>query len=253
MTTPTGPTTAAAFEPIAPPPWRQWFAELWWVLGYADALLLLAVWTSVRGVRSIPMQVRMPLFAVAVAGFCGVRAVLAYLADPRPLAAMLVAPAVVGLLGLLFCAWVMSALHPSAHGHGGRGATVHHGHSASEREAAAHEGRGHAAVARYIRARVEWAWINASGYGQTMVHDQHKTPAQRIAVSLAGGMATGRSRWSHQCSGDRAHVEGVLAGVPRSKHGSTMAEARRICRAGINAESAYGKQIEQKLLETGRA
>jgi hypothetical protein len=111
------PATTLAAPPL---PWRRWFAELWWVLGFADALLVLTVRAGCRALSRIPTMARLPLATFALAAYLGGRGVLGYLADPRPIATILLAPIAVAAGFLLFCAWTCSGLAPvtqrTAHG-----------------------------------------------------------------------------------------------------------------------------------------
>lgn len=224
-------------------PFKVWVGELWWLLRFADALLIRLLGKLLLLLRRVPLSARLPLFSVAVAAFFGAKGVLGYLADPRPVVAVLAVPLIAALGLVLFCAWACSGL-------ASRGRSIRHVHSAGPRYAAIHEA-GHAAVGRYIGAVVAWAWINRSGEGCTLVRDQRKPVVQQLAVTLAGGMAQGVSEHSHYCSGDKNLVGWHLAGVPKGQHGRYMSEARRIARAGLAAEAAYRRRVEKKLLGQG--
>jgi hypothetical protein len=245
MTTLAAPAGLAS---VALPRWSLWAAEVWWALRALAALEWLTVlWLGrvvrfvVRLVLSCPPAAVAPLASTMLAAGMGARGVLAWAADPRPLWTVLAPPAaaLVGFVG--FCVWGCVT---------GAGA-ARHVHAAYRREAAKHEAM-HAAVARHVRAWVSDAWIDDYGNGQTLIHDTAHPIEQQIAITIAGGIGTGRSiRWSHQCTSDSALLDQHLATVPRRDHAAVMAKARAICRAGINAQSSYARRIEQKLLEKG--
>jgi hypothetical protein len=178
--------------------------------------------------------------------FFGVKGVLALIAEGgRWLASLEVAGCVIGGAVLLVVAVIVGSQF-------GRGrARIQHVQGDDRADAARHEA-GHAAVGRFIRARVGRGWINNRGGGAIAVYDEHKAPEERIAVTLGGGMAEGAAEDAPQCRGDRRLIGRVLDRVPRRDHASTLEKARDIARQGIAAESAYARRIEQKLLDHGK-
>jgi hypothetical protein len=81
--------------------------EAWWLI---RVVALLLWWTARFGCRllgRIPVAAVPPLAAVGLCGFLGFKAVSGYLADTRPLASVLLVPAVAGGGFALFVAWAV--------------------------------------------------------------------------------------------------------------------------------------------------
>jgi hypothetical protein len=134
---------------------------------------------------------------------------------------------------------------------GGAYRTVH-GHSSEWKAAAAHEA-GHAAVALYVGAADVRARIQRSGAGWTSYRPpDYMTPAEDIAIALAGGAAEGVSFDSAPCRGDKASAARALRRAGWWSKGSTMREAERICAAGLRRNSGDVRRMTRRLERSGR-
>ncbi len=103
-----------------------------------------------------------------------------------------------------------------------------------------------------MKARVGHAEIHPDGSGWIEVdYSRHHTPAQRIAVSLAGGMAEGVGMGSRQCRGDQRNIDAELRRVPSKDRPAVMAEAKRLARTGRSRESGTAKRISRSLQQRG--
>lgn len=217
--------------PVGPPRWAAGSAT--WCARAAWAALVLAA----RGVWSIPRQAWPPLGMVALAGWLLSRAVIAYVADPRPLLAILAPPVVV--LGVLAALWIAAAISSQSHLQGVGSAGCAHGAGDKGTEAALwrHE-RGHARMMRKLgvgvgRQRV-WQEPNGAWRGHTEFGNSAKfaalTPAQQIAIYAAGGYAMGSH--SHD-DGDRRDIEAIRARVPWGQRGQTEREGRNLAKRSV--------------------
>jgi hypothetical protein len=127
-----------------------------------------------------------------------------------------------------------------------------HVHGSDWADAARHEA-GHAGVARKVGGRVTEGVIRQDGTGYVVVvHKRSATPADYVAVSLAGGYREGVDPWhAAQCSGDRKNIAAVMGSVPWGERAAVRAEAVRIGR-GPGIRSGYASSVEARLKRTGR-
>jgi hypothetical protein len=157
---------------------------------------------------------------------------------------------VVGLAVVLFIAWCLCSKGSAAPS---RAVRAHVHATGSVRVAARHEG-GHGAVGRHVGGRIGSARVNPDGSGWIYVHPRGRdfTPAERIAISLAGGMAEGVSMSSRQCSGDQRNIDAVLDRVPSQNRGAVMSEARRLARSGLFWQGGTASDIARRLERHGQ-
>jgi hypothetical protein len=265
----TGPGAVSA---AAPPPWRQWVAELWWVLRVADGLTLATLAALVRGLRAIPMQARGPLFAVGVAGFFAVKATTGYLDDPRPLGVILLAPAIVVGLFALFCAWVMSGLAPTrikaGHGNsmcvrntvtGKTKMTAHYAPSPTKNKVhtpwftAKHEGgHGAAAAATGGRPLESHAYSDGSGWCSAILPGggDLRTRVVNYMTFIYGWQIAVNS--TSGCGHDNRMLEWAANLLPAAQRDDAHHAAKAKARSAQTTHAGLRNEIATSLVKHGR-
>jgi hypothetical protein len=138
-------------------------------------------------------------------------------------------------------------VHSRARLIGGERLIVHTRGNSSVEVAAWHEA-GHKRMAKRVGGRVAYAAVFPDGSGVTQLSlPRGATPAQRIAVDVAGEVGSGTS---DGCGPDHAWRDAVLAELPHGDRAATSAEgyqlARRECTPGALRRDA------QRLIERGR-
>lgn len=138
---------------------------------------------------------------------------------------------------------------------GSRKTIVAHVHATDDLHAAARHEGGHAAVGKHLGGRVGTARIYPDGSGYVKVHEPSRgwTPAERAAVSLGGALGEGTSIEARQCSSDKANLNAHLKRVPGKRRAAEKAEAYRLARQGLSAQSGTANSIANKLIKKGRA
>jgi hypothetical protein len=252
----------------APPPWRQWFDELWWVLQFADALLVLSLRAGVRGVRAIPPMARMPLFATTLGMGLGVRCVFAYLADPRPLLTILAAPVIVFGLFMLFCAWMMSGLAPTtertAHGSVTTRRTITGKTEMTARFApppgkrhtpwmtARHEG-GHAAAIEACGGTVVESHAYSDGSGVCKGRLPHMPKLKHRVINYMSVMVAGEVAVSSKsgCGHDQRWAKWACEKLPKAEQHDAWHRAYSMARWAQITHAATARKVATALSSTG--
>jgi len=114
--------------------------------------------------------------------------------------------------------------------------------------AAAHEGRGHAAVGYGIR-RSAWgirAKINEDGSGECTVPRRGLTLAESLAITYGGEVAAG----DRGCSSDQARFKRELRRSPKRYRDNITTEAHTLARR--HHSNSFGARVERALLARGR-
>lgn len=259
-----------------PPPWRQWVTELWWLLNFADFLLVGSVVVAVRAARAIPNQVRWPLAAAVLVALLAFKAGVAYVADPRPLQVVLLAPVVVVVGFALFCAWVMSGLAPTrikgAHGAslsvrstvtGKAKMTAHYAPSPTKPGAptkthtpwftAKHEG-GHAAAAHGVggRALEAHAYADGSGWCSAVLPGggSQRDRVIRYVAFIAGGEVAVNSQAG--CGHDQRMIKWATSLLPSAEQARARHEGYAKARSAQTSYASVRNAVATSLVRTGR-
>lgn len=251
-----------------PLPWRRWGAELWWVLSFADTLLVLTLRAGVRTVGRIPVMVRLPLAAFTLAAYLGGRGVLGYLADPRPIATVLLIPVVAAAGFVLFCAWACSGLAPvtqrTAHGSMTTRMTITGKTEMTARFApppgkrftrwmtAQHEG-GHAAAIEatggtVVEAR---AWSDGSGVCRgrlPRMADLKHAVINYMSVMVAGEVAVGSKAG---CGHDQRWATWAANQLPPKDRCAAWSRAYSMARWAQITHAATARRVATALSQTG--
>jgi hypothetical protein len=259
----------------APPPWRDWIAELWWLLDFADALLLALLRAAARQVGRIPRAAVGPLAATGLAAYMAVRAVTGYLADPRPIAAVLAWPLIITLVFVLFCAWACSGLAPvtyrSAHGSmtirrtitGKTELTARYVKDKAKpkpkprfctpKHTAQHEG-GHAAAIEACGGTIVGAaaFSDGSGWCKGRLPRLSKLSHRVInymSVMVAGEVATGSKAG---CGHDQHWANWAAEKLPAKERPAAWSRAYSMARWAQLTHGGVANRVADALLRTGR-
>lgn len=268
------PGTAVATLPAiavpAPPPWRDWIAELWWLLQFADDLLLVTLRGGVRGFRRIPRTARLPIAAVALCVYMGDRAVTGYLADPRPIMTVLAWPLLVVCGFVLFCAWACSGLAPITYRgpHGtmtvrrtitgkteltARYVKTKPKKFCTPRSTAVHEG-GHAAAIEACGGTIVGAAAFSDGSGwckgrlPRLSKLRHRV-INYMSVMVAGEVATGSKSG---CGHDQYWATWAVEKLPKKDRSMAWSRAYSMARWAQSTHRATAARVRDALLRTGR-
>jgi len=262
-------TTHPAVAVPVSPPWRDWAAEVWWLLGLADRLLLRLLWAGLRRAGRLPPAALGPLAALALCGYMAFRAVSGYLADPRPLASVFLWPLLIGLVALLFLAWTHSGLAPirykTRHGTmtmrrtitGKTELTARYkpspGKPATTMRTANHEG-GHGAAIEAVGGHIveAGAYPDGGGYCKGRLPRMSKLShrvTNYIAVMVAGEVATGTKRG---CGHDQHWAKWARDKLPPKERHTAWSRGYTLARSAQHTHAATARRVRDALLRTGK-
>jgi hypothetical protein len=248
--------------------------ELWWIVRFAALLLWLTLRFGYRQARRIPGAVLPPLGAVALCGYMAVRAVSGYLADPRPLVAVFLAPVVVVVGFALFCAWTCSGLAPVTYRGPHGSMTVRRTITGkteltaryvktkpkpkpkkfcTPKSTAVHEG-GHAAAIEACGGTIVGAAAFSDGSGwckgrlPRMGTLRHRV-INYMSVMVAGEVATGSKSG---CGHDQYWATWAAEKLPKKDRSMAWSRCYSMARWAQSTHRATAARVRDALLRTGR-
>jgi hypothetical protein len=248
--------------------WREWLGELWWIPAFADWLLLTLLRLLWARARKLPPSAIGPLACVALCGYMGYRGVSGYLADPRPIMAVLAFPIIAVLGFLLFVSWVMSGLAPityrSAHGSMTMRRTITGktemiarftappGKHRTTKRTALHEG-AHAAATEACGGKIVAArafdggggWLKARLPKAGSLKDR---VINYISVLVAGELSDGHKGFSEH---DQHWAKWARDKLPRSERIGAWSRAYAKARRAQRTHAGVANRVATSLLRTG--